>query len=148
MIYDKVLTDYGVGLTTSPIYTLVWDNYDPEKKASEQSDVYVGIELLNEGDDFWGEMNLVRKNGVFYLLGKLDLSDALEAARQGSSEAFSNLDLNVQIEQDTRGERTCCFFSAEEESLNFSQRNSLDFCNPLWYMLLLQRGCADGTNQY
>ena len=62
--------------------------------------------------------------------------------------AFSNLDLNVQIEQDTRGERTCCSFSAEEESLNFRQRNSLDFCGSLWYMLLLQRRCADGTNQY
>ena len=31
---------------------------------------------------------------MFYLLGKLDLSDALEAARQGSSEAFSNLNRN------------------------------------------------------
>lgn len=92
MIYDKVLTDYGVGLTTSPIYTLVWDNYDPEKKASEQSDVYVGIELLNEGDDFWGEMNLIRHGGTFYLLGKLDLAKSITAARAVNPTAFTTLD--------------------------------------------------------
>jgi hypothetical protein len=39
--------------------------------------------------DFWGEMNLVRRGGTFYLLGKLDLSTALAAAKSG---AFDNLD--------------------------------------------------------
>lgn len=92
MIYDKVLTDYYVGQTTAPIYTLVWDNYDPEKKASEQSDVYVGIEVLNEGDDFWGEMNLIRHGGTFYLLGKLDLSVAVATARGNNASAFTSLD--------------------------------------------------------
>ena len=92
MIYDKVLTDYKVGQTTSPIYTFVWDNYDAEKKASEQSDVYVGLELLNEGDDFWGEMNLIRHGGTFYLLGKLDLSASVEAARADNPSAFTTLD--------------------------------------------------------
>lgn len=92
MIYDKVLTDYYVGQTTAPIYTLVWDNYDPEKKASEQSDVYVGIEVVNEGDDFWGEMNLIRHGGTFYLLGKLDLSVAVATARGNNASAFTSLD--------------------------------------------------------
>lgn len=94
MIYDRVLTPIQIGSSNNTAYTFVWDNYDATKTADEQADVYVGLEILNRGEDFWGEMNLVRKNGVFYLLGKLDLSDALEAARQSSSEAFTNLDRN------------------------------------------------------
>lgn len=89
-IYDKVTTQYKVGATTAPIYTMVWDNYDATKAANEQSDVYVGVEIKNMTDkDFWGEMNLVRRGGTFYLLGKLDLSTALAAAKAG---AFDNLD--------------------------------------------------------
>lgn len=91
-IYDKVLTDYYVGQAGTPIYTLVWDNYDPEKKASEQSDVYVGLELVNTGDDFWGEMNLIRHGGTFYLLGKLNLAAAVASARAGNADAFTSLD--------------------------------------------------------
>ncbi len=94
MIYDKVLVDYKVGQTSAPIYTLVWDNYDPLAKASEQHDVYVGVELVNEGDDFWGEMNLIRHGGTFYLLGKLDLSTSIAAARAENPSAFSSLDRN------------------------------------------------------
>ena len=89
-IYDKVTTQYKVGSTTAPIYTMVWDNYDATKPANEQSDVYIGVEIKNMTDkDFWGEMNLVRRGGTFYLLGKLDLSTALAAAESG---AFDNLD--------------------------------------------------------
>lgn len=89
-IYDKVTTQYKVGATTAPIYTMVWDNYDATKAANEQSDVYIGVEIKNMTDkDFWGEMNLVRRGGTFYLLGKLDLSTALAAAASG---AFDNLD--------------------------------------------------------
>lgn len=89
-IYDKVTTLYKVGVTAAPIYTMVWDNYDATKPANEQSDVYVGVELKNMTDkDFWGEMNLIRRGGTFYLLGKLDLSTALDAAEAG---AFDNLD--------------------------------------------------------
>ena len=89
-IYDKVTTQYKVGSTTAPIYTMVWDNYDATKAANEQSDVYIGVEIKNMTDkDFWGEMNLVRRGGTFYLLGKLDLSTALAAAKAG---AFDNLD--------------------------------------------------------
>ena len=89
-IYDKVTTQYKVGATTAPIYTMVWDNYDATKAANEQSDVYIGVEIKNMTDkDFWGEMNLVRRGGTFYLLGKLDLSTALAAAEAG---AFDNLD--------------------------------------------------------
>lgn len=92
MIYDRVVGGYQVGVSTTPIYTMVWDNYDATLPADAQSDVYVGIELLNNtGQDFWGEMNLVRDRGVFYLLGKLDLSTAVDTARENNSAAFADL---------------------------------------------------------
>lgn len=77
MVYDRVVGGYTVGSTATPIYTLLWDNYDATKPADDQNDVYVAVELLNYTDkDFWGELNLVRKGGVFYLVGKIDLSTA------------------------------------------------------------------------
>jgi len=91
MIYDRVMTPITLGGRNNKAYTLVFDNYDATKAEDEQSDVYVGLEILNQGEDFWGEMNLVRKNGVFYLLGKLDLSDAIATAQASSSDAFTDL---------------------------------------------------------
>ena len=52
----------------------------------------MGIELENTGDDFWGEMNLIRHGGTFYLLGKLDLSVAVATAREDNAAAFTSLD--------------------------------------------------------
>ena len=93
LIYDKAIGSYKVGSTTDPIYTMVWDNYDATKGLDEQSDVYVGLELLNNtDDDFWGEMNLIRKGGVFYLVGKLDLAAAIAKARESNPDAFKVLD--------------------------------------------------------
>lgn len=99
MIYDRVVGGYQVGATTTPIYTMAWDNYDATKAADAQSDVYVGLELLNQTEmDFWGELNLVRAGGVFYLLGKLDLSAAVNNARDpnkgGQEGAFTDLSRN------------------------------------------------------
>lgn len=92
IIYDRVVDGYTIGQSTTPIYSFVWDNYDHTKAADEQSDVYVGIEVYNAtGEDFWGEMNLIRNKGVFYLLGKLDLSAALSAAQSTNAAAFTDL---------------------------------------------------------
>ena len=92
MIYDRVVDGYTIGQSTTPIYTMVWDNYDATKGADEQSDVYIAVELYNQtGQDFWGELNMVRKNGIFYLVGKLSLSKALATARAKNEDAFKNL---------------------------------------------------------
>ena len=92
IIYDRVVDGYTIGQSTTPIYSFVWDNYDHTKAADDQSDVYVGIEVYNNtGEDFWGEMNLVRNKGVFYLLGKLDLSAAVTAAQTTNASAFTDL---------------------------------------------------------
>ena len=96
MVYDRVINGYKIGESTTPIYTMLWDNYNHLKAADDQDDVYIGIEIYNlTGYDFWGEMNLVRNGGVFYLLGKMKLADAVAAARDtekgGAEEAFSDL---------------------------------------------------------
>ena len=92
-VYDIVTDTYKVGVTTEPIYTMLWDNYDATKGLNDQSDVFVALELLNNTDeDFWGEMNLIRKGGVFYLVGKLDLAAAVAKARTTNASAFTNLD--------------------------------------------------------
>ena len=95
MIYDKVTTSYKVGTTTEPIYTMLWDNYDHTKPANEQSDVFVGVELVNNtGMDLWGELNLIRKGGTFYLVGKLDLAAAVASARSGEGNEDNFTDLS------------------------------------------------------
>ena len=79
MIYDKVIrdNDYVIGSNNSPIYTFAWDNYDATLAADKQSDVYIALEIRNDtGKDFWGELNLVRNGGTFYLIGKLDMKTA------------------------------------------------------------------------
>ena len=52
-------------------YTLVYDNYNSSESAANQNDVYVALEFVNGGEAFWGRDNLIPKDGVFYLVGKL-----------------------------------------------------------------------------
>lgn len=94
MIYDKCVDPVKVTANTDPIYTLVWDNYDHTKAADKQSDVYIGVELKNNTDmDLWGELNLIRKGGTFYLVGKMDLASAVASARsgEGNGDKFTDL---------------------------------------------------------
>lgn len=72
VIYDDAIASTGVP-TTSPNYTLVYDNYNylPD---SAQNDVYVALEFVNNGDAFWGRDNLIPNGGVFYLGAKLTVA--------------------------------------------------------------------------
>ena len=92
VIYDR-LSDGGLlipapnsGATT--IYTTTWDSYVPQLdntghkvgdgRQEDQTDVYIALELINNtGQDIWGELNIIRNGGTFYLVGKLDLAAAL-----------------------------------------------------------------------
>ena len=66
------------GAASTPNYTLLYDNY---RAAGQLPTVYVALEFRNELDkDFWGNANIVRQNGAFYLLGKLELTDELKAS--------------------------------------------------------------------
>lgn len=74
-IYDKAIASDGIPVsgTSTPNYTLVWDNWNVAQKDNHQNDVYVCLEFENNsGADFWGQHNIIRKGGTFYIVGKLD----------------------------------------------------------------------------
>jgi hypothetical protein len=79
VVYDKDIVSAAVPTPANEeTYTLVWDNYTT---GGTQNFVYVALEFTNAtGKDFWGESNLVRAGGTFYLIGKLDPTDASLAA--------------------------------------------------------------------
>lgn len=86
MVYDNAIPDgtipaYGSSTPTSaPCYTLLWDNWDSSKEGQKQRDVYLALEFQNNsGKDFWGENNLIRNGGTFYITGKLDPDASLSA---------------------------------------------------------------------
>lgn len=75
MIYDKVSPNIRIGSASHDVYTFCFDNYNPVATEANQSDVYVALELVNKtGKDFWGELNLVRKDATFYIVGKIDMN--------------------------------------------------------------------------
>lgn len=67
VIYDDDIVSSAVP-TTSPTYTLVYDNYD---WTGTQRNVYVTLEFVNNGDAFWGKDNIIPAGGTFYLIGEL-----------------------------------------------------------------------------
>ena len=80
--WDYAIFDNQISNGTIPTgagnenYTLVFDNYH----ADAQQNVMVALEFQNGSNkDFYGKGNLIRKGGKFYLIGKLNLSDATNA---------------------------------------------------------------------
>ena len=77
MVYDNQVAGLGagtavpttVGQTSAPNYTILFDNYT---SAATQNKVRVALQFVNNGDDFWGRDNLVRKGQTFYLVAELD----------------------------------------------------------------------------
>lgn len=62
----------GKAKVSNPNYTVVFDNYKTGDQ-SDQSKVYVALEFLNNsGEDFYGNCNLIKAGGYFYLIGELD----------------------------------------------------------------------------
>lgn len=74
-IYDRAIASAAIpgpttGNTSSPNYTLVFDNY---RNAEHQDKVFVALEFLNNsGEDFFGEHGMIRNQSHFYLIGELD----------------------------------------------------------------------------
>lgn len=90
MIYDRI-DENGVAIpATSSVsfYTMAFDNYSPQLgndgvsilgdgRQQDQGPVYIAVELINNtGSDIWGELNLIRDGGTFYLVAKLDPGQA------------------------------------------------------------------------
>ncbi len=59
----------AAGSASAPNYTILFDNYT---SAATQNKVRVALQFVNNGDDFWGRDNLVRKGQTFYLVAELD----------------------------------------------------------------------------
>ena len=80
---------------TKEIYTLTFDNYDSTKADDQQNVVYIALELKNKtGLDLWGELNVIRRDGTFYLVGALDPKDAIAAAKFKDEQGNFNLSRN------------------------------------------------------
>ena len=57
------------GSASAPNYTILFDNYN---STGTQDKVRVALQFVNNGDDFWGRDNLIRKGQTFYLVAELD----------------------------------------------------------------------------
>lgn len=95
MVYDNVGeihiphfdSNSATQSTSAANYTLLWDNWEAKNKGSKQRDVFVALEFVNKGVDFYGQNNLIRSGATFYIVGKLDpdkrpssLTDVTDAA--------------------------------------------------------------------
>ena len=74
---------------TEPNYTLLFDNYS--SAATNTNDkVLVCLEFKNYlGKDFWGNTNMVRKEGSFYLLGELTITNDMKEASTNADKKFN-----------------------------------------------------------
>ena len=87
LVYDNQVVSANVTNASNPspaMYTLLLDNYTlgfnsgsaSDGEQDDQTPVYVALELKNKLGNFMGQHNMVRKDGKFYLIGKLDLEAA------------------------------------------------------------------------
>ena len=78
VIYDDQLPSTLVPTPTGKEnYTLVYDNYNSSESADAQNDVYIALEFQNvSGLAFWGRDNLIPNLGKFYLVAKIENTQA------------------------------------------------------------------------
>ena len=83
---------------TKDIYTLTFDNYDSSKDPDKQNIVYIALEIKNKtGQDLWGELNVIRRDGTFYQVGALDPKNPAALAKfkdEGGNINLSRKDFN------------------------------------------------------
>ena len=74
-IYDNDLPSTAIpidGSKSIPNYTLVWDNWNPNKKGQKQNEINIALEFVNHAGDFWGMNGLIRDGQTFYIIGSLN----------------------------------------------------------------------------
>lgn len=90
VIYDNAFGSYnateghynGIAIpaegTSAANYTIVFDNYDKTiAPTTKQKSVKFALEFRNDGtQDFWGEDNLIRQGGTFYIKGVMTIPDS------------------------------------------------------------------------
>ena len=88
------------GATSASNYTILFDNYTT---GASQNKVRVALQFVNNGDDFWGRDNLVRKGQTFYLVAELDpTGKAIPAANWDSYYQVPPLDASGVSTKTTR----------------------------------------------
>ena len=86
-IYDNITQSQSGTLTatttaSAPNYTLALET------AEGQDDIYVAVELVNNGEYFQGADGVVPKGCKFYLVAQLKLTDATNASTAGINQIF------------------------------------------------------------
>ncbi len=105
-IYDKAIVSDEIKAATGsePNYTLVWDNWNAALAGSKQNDVYVAIEFINNsGKDFWGNKNIIRNGGTFYIIGKLDPDAGLSTSDRSAGITWPAADKQALPPYDASG---------------------------------------------
>jgi len=78
-IYDKNIANKDIPTPDDAAnYTVVFDNFNANALANSrpQDKVFVALEFQNNtGTDFYGNCNLIREDGYFYLIAALDPAD-------------------------------------------------------------------------
>ena len=75
LVYDNRVAGDAAGTAvvtdgiSDPNYTILFDNW---VTGATQNKVRVALQFVNNGDDFWGRDNLIRKGQTFYLVAELD----------------------------------------------------------------------------
>lgn len=80
VVYDSIINVPAITTTasTTPTYTLVMDNFN---SGESQDKVNIALEIVNNGEDFYGADGLIPAGATFYLVGQIDPT----APKSGSS---------------------------------------------------------------
>ena len=118
-VFDKAIhagaQTWSAGGTSGPNYTVVFDNFKGTlgeggiyTPATKQNVVNIALEFQNlTGQDFYGNFNLIRDRGYFYLIGQLDPNATVAGANPGDSEvANPNIHYPGQKTRDNFLDRT------------------------------------------
>lgn len=85
-IYDKAIANQTIPTPSGgENYTVVFDNYNAKAHSEnkDQDKVFVALEFQNNtGTDFYGNCNLIRDGGYFYLIACLDPTAVTEDANK------------------------------------------------------------------
>lgn len=108
LVYDNQVAGLGAGTAvpttagsaSAPNYTILFDNWIT---GGTQNKVRVALQFVNNGDDFWGRDNLIRKGQTFYLVAELDpTGKAIPAANWDTYYQVPPLDANGVSTKTTR----------------------------------------------
>ena len=89
VVYDSIINVPAITTTasTTPTYTLVMDNF---KSTDPQEKVNIALEIVNNGEDFYGADGLIPAGATFYLVGQLDPTTPTSGAPIDWTKVYNN----------------------------------------------------------